>query len=279
VTFLYPSPLHYRIVPELVYSSNATIMFGTDTFLNGYARMADPYDFYRMRYIFAGAEKVKDETRKLYADRFGVRILEGYGATETAPGLTLNSPMHLKNGTVGRLLAGIEYRLEDVPGVDEGGRLFVKGPNVMLGYYKDDKPGVLQPPEDGWYDTGDIVAIDDEGFVKILGRAKRFAKIAGEMVSLSSVETMVDKVYPDEGNAVVAIPDARKGEQLVLVTTNEKADKSDLSSYASKNGISELSVPKTIVTVDKMPVLGSGKTDYPGVLDVALDKLGKKKAA
>lgn len=278
-TFLYPSPLHYRIVPELVYSSNATIMFGTDTFLNGYARMADPYDFYRMRYIFAGAEKVKDETRKLYADRFGVRILEGYGATETAPGLTLNSPMHLKNGTVGRLLAGIEYRLEDVPGVDEGGRLFVKGPNVMLGYYKDDKPGVLQPPEDGWYDTGDIVAIDDEGFVKILGRAKRFAKIAGEMVSLSSVETMVDKVYPDEGNAVVAIPDARKGEQLVLVTTNEKADKSDLSSYASKNGISELSVPKTIVTVDKMPVLGSGKTDYPGVLDLALEKLGKKKAA
>ncbi|MGN7437222.1 MAG: acyl-[ACP]--phospholipid O-acyltransferase [Alcanivorax sp.] len=278
-TFLYPSPLHYRIVPELVYSSNATIMFGTDTFLNGYARMADPYDFYRMRYIFAGAEKVKDETRKLYADRFGVRILEGYGATETAPGLTLNSPMHLKNGTVGRLLAGIEYRLEDVPGVDEGGRLFVKGPNVMLGYYKDDKPGVLQPPEDGWYDTGDIVSVDDEGFVKILGRAKRFAKIAGEMVSLSSVETMVDKVYPDEGNAVVAIPDARKGEQLVLVTTNEKADKSDLSSYASKNGISELSVPKTIVTVDKMPVLGSGKTDYPGVLDVALEKLGKKKAA
>ncbi len=278
-TFLYPSPLHYRIVPELVYSSNATIMFGTDTFLNGYARMADPYDFYRMRYIFAGAEKVKDETRQLFADRFGVRILEGYGATETAPGLTLNSPMHMKQGTVGRLLAGIEYRLENVPGVDEGGRLFVKGPNVMLGYYKDDKPGVLQPPEDGWYDTGDIVSVDEEGYVKILGRAKRFAKIAGEMVSLTSVETMITKIYPDDGHAVVAIPDARKGEQLILVTTNDKAEKSDLSSYASKNGISELGVPKTILHIDKMLVLGSGKTDYTSIMDFVLKKLGKKKAA
>ncbi len=264
-TFLYPSPLHYRIVPELVYSSNATIMFGTDTFLNGYARKADPYDFYRMRYIFAGAEKVKDETRKLFSDRFGVRILEGYGATETSPALTLNSPMHMKDGTVGRLLSGIEYRLEDVPGVDEGGRLFVKGPNVMLGYYKDDKPGVLQPPEDGWYDTGDIVSVDDGGYVKILGRAKRFAKIAGEMVSLSAVEAMVEKIYPDYAHAVVAIPDARKGEQLILVTTHEKADRKELSAYASENGISELSVPKTILVTDKMPVLGSGKTDYTGV--------------
>ncbi|MGH1456226.1 MAG: acyl-[ACP]--phospholipid O-acyltransferase [Alphaproteobacteria bacterium] len=264
-TFLYPSPLHYRIVPELVYSSNATIMFGTDTFLNGYARKADPYDFYRMRYIFAGAEKVKDETRKLYSDRFGVRILEGYGATETSPALTLNSPMHMRDGTVGRLLSGIEYRLEDVPGVAEGGRLFVKGPNVMLGYYKDDKPGVLQPNEDGWYDTGDIVDIDVDGYVKILGRAKRFAKIAGEMVSLSAVEAMVEKVYPDFAHAVVAVPDAKKGEQLILVTTYEKADRKDVSAYASENGISELSVPKTIKIVDALPVLGSGKTDYTGV--------------
>ncbi len=189
-TFLYPSPLHYRIVPELVYSANATIMFGTDTFLSGYARMASAYDFYRMRYIFAGAEKVKEETRQLYMNRFGVRVLEGYGATETSPVIAVNSPMHQKAGTVGRFLPGIEYKLEDVPGVEEGGRLFVRGPNVMLGYYKPDKPGILQPPDEGWHDTGDIVGIDDKGYVKILGRAKRFAKIAGEMVSLASVETM-----------------------------------------------------------------------------------------
>jgi len=185
----------------------------------------------------------------------------------------------MKNGTVGRLLAGIEYRLEDVPGVDDGGRLFVKGDNVMLGYYKDDKPEVLQPLEDGWYDTGDIVNIDDEGYVRILGRAKRFAKIAGEMVSLTSVETLVNTVYPDHEHAVVAIPDSRKGEQLVLVTTNNKADKSKFSAYASKNGLSELSVPKTIFSIDKIPVLGSGKTDYTNVMDYVLKKTSKKKAA
>jgi len=275
-TFLYPSPLHYRIVPELIYSSNATIMFGTDTFLNGYARMADPYDFYRMRYIFAGAEKVKEETRQIYMDRFGVRVLEGYGATETAPALALNSPMHMKAGSVGRLLPGIEYRLEDVSGVDVGGRLFVKGSNVMLGYYRDNNPGVLEPPEDGWYDTGDIVDIDDQGYVKILGRAKRFAKIAGEMVSLMSVETMVQAIYPDAEHSVVSIPDARKGEQLVFVTTYKKANKKDLSLYASQNGITELAVPKTILEIDKMPVLGSGKTDYTTVQKFVEDRLINK---
>ncbi len=274
-TFLYPSPLHYRIVPELVYSSNATIMFGTDTFLSGYARMANPYDFYRMRYIFAGAEKVKEETRQIYMNRFGVRVLEGYGATETAPALALNSPMHLKPGSVGRLLSGVEYKLEEVPGVDMGGRLFVKGPNIMLGYYKADNPGVLEAPEGGWYDTGDIVDIDEAGYVTILGRAKRFAKIAGEMVSLTSVETLVHAVYPDNDHAVVSIPDARKGEQLVLVTTNPDARKEDLSQYASKNGVSELAVPKTILVTEELPVLGSGKTDYPGVSEYVESQLEK----
>ncbi len=261
-TFLYPSPLHYRIVPELVYSTNATIMFGTDTFLRGYARMAHPYDFYRMRYIFAGAEKVKDETRDIYMNKYGVRILEGYGATETAPVLAVNAPMHFKPGTVGRMLPGIETKLEDVPGVEDGGRLFVKGPNIMLGYYRDENPGVLEPPTEGWYDTGDIVNINEDGYVQILGRAKRFAKIAGEMVSLTSVEAMIQKIYPDENHAVIAIPDARKGEQLIFVTTQNGADKKELSLHASQNGISELAVPKTIINVDKLPVLGSGKTDY-----------------
>ncbi len=274
-TFLYPSPLHYRIVPEMVYSTNASIMFGTDTFLNGYARMADPYDFYRMRYIFAGAEKVKDETKQLYMERFGVRVLEGYGATETSPALTLNSPMHMKAGSVGRLLPGIEYRLEDVPGVEHGGRLYVRGPNVMLGYYLYDKPGVIQPPGEGWHDTGDIVDIDAQGFVTILGRAKRFAKIAGEMVSLTSVETMVQKVYPDFAHAVVAIPDARKGEQLVLVTSCKDVKREALSKYAGENGISELSVPKTILTMDKLPVLGSGKTDYTALKAYVEGQLAK----
>lgn len=277
-TFLYPSPLHIRIVPEMIYSSNATIMFGTDTFLNGYARVAHPYDFYRMRYIFAGAEKVKEETRQKYMNMFGVRILEGYGATECAPVIAVNSPMHQKAGTVGRFLSGIEYRLEDVPGVDEGGRLFVKGPNVMLGYYKDDKPGVLQPPKDGWHDTGDIVDIDEAGYVAIKGRAKRFAKIGGEMVSLSAVENMANTLWPDYEHAVISIPDAKKGEQLILYTTNQKADRKELQEHAKAAGVTELSVPKSIVTLDKIPVLGTGKVDYKG-LEADANGEGKKKVA
>jgi acyl-[acyl-carrier-protein]-phospholipid O-acyltransferase/long-chain-fatty-acid--[acyl-carrier-protein] ligase len=271
-TFLYLSPLHYRIVPELVYASNATIMFGTDTFLNGYARMASPYDFYRMRYIFAGAERVKEETRRLYMDRFGVRVLEGYGATETSPVIAVNSPMHTKAGTAGRFLPGITPRLEDVPGVEEGGRLFVSGPNIMLGYYRADNPGELEPPPEGCYDTGDIVDIDAEGYVKILGRAKRFAKIAGEMVSLTRVESILQNVYPDAEHAVISIPDARKGEQLIALTTQKGADKNALSAYASKHGISELSIPKTIMEIDKLPVLGSGKTDYTAAQEIAEGK-------
>ncbi|HUG60780.1 MAG TPA: AMP-binding protein, partial [Methylomirabilota bacterium] len=157
--YLYPSPLHYRIVPELVYGSNATILFGTDTFLNGYARSAHPYDLRSLRYILAGAEPVKDSTRRIYMERFGVRILEGYGVTETAPVLAINTPMHNRFGTVGRIMPGMEARLDPVPGVAVGGRLSVRGPNVMLGSIRAEAPGVLEPPADGWHDTGDIVEI------------------------------------------------------------------------------------------------------------------------
>ncbi len=261
-TFLYPSPLHLRIVPEMIYSSNATIMFGTDTFLSGYARVAHPYDFYRMRYIFAGAEKVKEETRQKYMSQFGVRILEGYGATEASPVIAVNSPMHQQPGSVGRFLTSLEYRLEDVPGVDDGGRLFIKGPNIMLGYYKEDKPGELQPPKKGWHDTGDIVALDDDGYVTIKGRAKRFAKIGGEMISLSAVEGLAEHVWPEHEHAVISIPDARKGEQLVMFTTKPDAEKKEILTYAQEQGVTELSVPKTVKVLDKLPVLGTGKIDY-----------------
>ncbi|UCD12027.1 MAG: acyl-[ACP]--phospholipid O-acyltransferase [Nitrospinaceae bacterium] len=273
-TFYYPSPLHYRIVPELVYDTNATLMFGTDTFLTGYARYANPYDFYSLRYAFAGAEKLKPETVKVWSEKFGVRLFEGYGATETSPGISINTPMHNRQGTVGRLLPGITHRLEAVPGIEDGGRLLVSGPNIMLGYLKADNPGVLQRPEGGWYDTGDIVAIDEEGYITIKGRAKRFAKIGGEMISLTAVESDMGKIWPEHHHAVVALPDEKKGEQLVLVTDCPEAAREKIVAHAREQGLAELGLPKKIVKVDMLPLLGTGKVDYPGVLQLVREELG-----
>ncbi|WP_183111786.1 acyl-[ACP]--phospholipid O-acyltransferase [Sphingomonas sp. So64.6b] len=261
-TLLYPSPLHYRIVPALAYDSNATILFGTDTFLSGYARMAHGYDFYSLRYIFAGAERVRDETRKTYAEKFGLRILEGYGATEAAPVIAVNTPMHFQAGSVGRLLPGVEAKVEPVPGIEEGGRLSIRGPNIMAGYLKADAPGVLQPPVDGWHDSGDIVTIDAAGFVTIRGRAKRFAKIGGEMVSLPAVEGYAAKLWPAAEHAVVTRPDARKGEQLVLFTTEAGATAAAFQSWGRANGVTELAITRDIRIVAALPVLGTGKLDY-----------------
>ena len=273
-TFLYPSPLHYRIVPELVYDTNATIMFGTDTFLAGYARFAHPYDFYSVRYVFAGAEKLRDETRRVWGQQFGVRIFEGYGATETAPVLAMNTPMQNRPDSVGRLMPGIEHRLESMPGIEDGGRLWVAGPNIMSGYLLADMPGELQPPADGWYDTGDIVELDDKGFVIIKGRAKRFAKIGGEMISLAAVEGVVARLWPDFGQVVVNIPDERKGEQLVLLTENPDASRDELAAFARAEGLSSLAIPKTLVKVDKIPLLGTGKTDFVTATRLAEEQAG-----
>lgn len=272
--FMYPTPLHYRIVPELIYQTGATILFGTDTFLTGYARSAHAYDFRTLRLVLAGAEAVKDRTRQIYMERYGIRILEGYGVTETAPVLAMNTPMANRPGTVGRLSPLMEARLDLVPGIEDGGRLSVRGPNVMLGYLRAENPGVLEPLTEGWHDTGDIVSIDAGGFITIKGRAKRFAKIAGEMVSLSAVENIASALWPQAMSVAVSIPDQRKGERIVLLTTQKDADRAAMQRQAKTAGASELAVPADIRIVDKVPLLGSGKTDY-----VAATALAKEIAA
>jgi acyl-[acyl-carrier-protein]-phospholipid O-acyltransferase / long-chain-fatty-acid--[acyl-carrier-protein] ligase len=277
--YLYPSPLHYRTVPELIYNVNATILFGTDTFLAGYARAAHPYDFRSLRYVLAGAEPVKEATRRTYAEKFGLRILEGYGVTETAPVLAINTPMFNRFGTVGRMMPGMTARLEAVPGVEDGGRLYVKGPNVMLGYLKADNPGVIEPPPEGWHDTGDIVSIDAHGFIKIKGRAKRFAKIGGEMISLAAVETLAAGLWPDALSAVAAVPDPRKGERLILVTQKKDASRAEFQHYARTHGASDLMVPAEVLVVEKVPVLGSGKLDYVGVAALVKEHAAKTTVA
>jgi acyl-[acyl-carrier-protein]-phospholipid O-acyltransferase/long-chain-fatty-acid--[acyl-carrier-protein] ligase len=269
--YMFPKPTDYKKIPVAIYSSNATIIFGTDTFLNGYARSAKSYDFQSIRYIFAGAEPVRPTTRETYLNKFGKRILEGYGVTEAAPVLALNTPMFNKPGTVGKLMPGIEARLEPVPGVDEGGRLFVRGKNIMAGYLRAENPGVLEPLSDGFHDTGDIVTIDDEGFVTIKGRAKRFAKIGGEMISLAAVEAVVGRLWPNNLAAVTNVSDPRKGEKLVLVTDYEGATKAEVLQYAKSQGLTELAVPSEII-VTAVPVLGTGKIDFVGVKNLVLER-------
>jgi acyl-[acyl-carrier-protein]-phospholipid O-acyltransferase/long-chain-fatty-acid--[acyl-carrier-protein] ligase len=266
---LYPTPLHYRIIPELTYQTNATILFGTDTFLNGYARAAHPYDLAKVRMVVAGAEAVKDRTRQVYSEKFGVRILEGYGVTEAAPVVSVNTPMANRAGTVGRLSPLMEAKLEPVAGVNEGGRLLLRGPNVMLGYVKVENPGVLQAPPGGWHDTGDIVAIDAQGYIAIKGRLKRFAKVGGEMISLSAVEAIAADLWPNLVTVVVALPDPRKGERLVLLTTDAKCQRSEFVQFAKTRGVTELMFPAEVLVVDKIPLLGSGKPDFMSATKLA----------
>ncbi len=273
--FFYPSPLHYRIVPELIYDTNATILFGTDTFLSGYARFANAYDFHTLRYVFAGAEKLKDETRKLWQERFGIRPMEGYGSTECAPALAVNTLMQHRAGSVGRLLPGMVAEFDPVPGIEaagEGrqGRLRVRGPNVMLGYLRSERPGQLEVPTDGWYDTGDVVREDAEGYLFILGRVKRFAKIGGEMVSLAAIEAVLSALWPEQPSAVASIPDAKKGEALVLVTERANARIEEFLPAMKAAGLTELAVPKKVLVAAKLPLLGTGKLDHNAIRQLAL---------
>jgi acyl-[acyl-carrier-protein]-phospholipid O-acyltransferase/long-chain-fatty-acid--[acyl-carrier-protein] ligase len=263
--FLYPSPLHYRVVPAAVYDRACSILLGTNTFLNGYARKAHPYDFRSVRLLFAGAEKLQEITASTWARRFGVRILEGYGATECSPCISVNTPMEPCFGSAGRFLPGIEYKLETVEGVSEGGRLFVRGPNLMQGYLNPEANAKFLAL-DGWYDTGDVVQVDVDGFVHILGRLKRFAKVSGEMVSLTAVEEALAGAFPEYGFrcevAVISQPDADRGEALIAVTNESKLQLDQIRSVLKTKGFSNLSVPREVRFLREIPKLGTGKVNH-----------------
>lgn len=275
-TFLYPTPLHYRIIPEIAASIRATVFFSTDTFLSAYARCANPYDFNSLRLVAGGAEKIKEETRVIWQDKFGVRLFEGYGATECSPFISANTFLHQKKGSVGRLFKGQTYKLKPVDGITEGGELWLKGPNVMQGYMRYENPLVLDPPKDGWYNTGDIVDVDEDGFITIKGRSKRFAKIGGEMVSLLAVEQVIAKKWPDFVMGAVSIPDAKKGEQIILVTTCKEITKDALISLFKQAGMTELGLPSKVIVTDTPPLLGSGKFDYVKAKELALAETAPK---
>ncbi|MEM9989469.1 MAG: AMP-binding protein, partial [Pseudomonadota bacterium] len=258
----YPSPLHVKIIPEVVRRTKATVMFATDTFLHRYMRAGTEGSLNSLRYAVCGAEKVRDETRNLAQRSFGFNVLEGYGATEAAPVVAANQPGDIRAGTVGKFLPGIESRIDPVEGLTEGGRLFIRGPNIMLGYLDPDQKGALLPPKDGWHDTGDIVHIDGGGYISIRGRQKRFAKIAGEMVSLAVVENCASVVWPDHIHAAVIMPDPKKGEQIILLTEHPDPKAENLQDWARSHGVPELAVPRRVLSVPDIPLLGTGKIDY-----------------
>ncbi len=271
---LHPSPLQTKLIPQRIFETGSTVLFATDTFLQQYMRASEEGAMSSLRIAVCGAERVKDETRQAAERRFGFEVLEGYGVTEASPVLAANQPGDIRAGTVGRMLPGVEVRLEPVEGLSGGSRLFVRGPNIMQGYINADAPGIVAPPVDGWHDTGDIVKFDDENYMSIRGRMKRFAKIGGEMVSLAVVENCATAVWPDNLHAAAILPDDRKGEQIVLVTDRQLPDRAQLLSWAQNHGVPELAVPKKIVSVADVPVLGTGKLDYVAIQRLAADGIG-----
>lgn len=275
----HPSPLQTKIIPKRIFETGSTVLFATDTFLSQYMRASPDGGMSSLRIAVCGAERVRDETRQAAEKRFGFEVLEGYGVTEASPVLAANQPGDIRSGTVGKLLPAVEARLEPVEGLEGAGRLFVRGPNVMKGYLSPDNPGVITPLEDGWHDTGDIVSINDHGYMSIRGRLKRFAKIGGEMVSLAVVENCASAVWPDNMHAAAIMPDPKKGEQIILVTDRREAPRGLLLAWAQSHGVPEIAVPKKIVVVDEIPVLGTGKIDYLKVKTLAEEGLIAMEAA
>ncbi len=277
-SFLYPTPLHYRLIPALFYNMDCSVMFGANTFLNGYARKAHPYDFQGLRYLIAGAEKLQESTIDLWCRKFGVRPIEGYGVTECSPAVCVNSGQEVRIGSVGRLLPGMECRIDFVEGVESGGRLFVRGPNVMRGYVNVADDARFKALE-GWYDTGDLARIDEDGFMHLLGRLKRFAKISGEMVSLAAVEEALAGAFPQFGLrfelAVLSCPDEHKGEVLVAATNEPRLTPEDLRAAIRNRGMTNLCVPRALYAVREIPKLGTGKTNHRELERILSERIGR----
>jgi acyl-[acyl-carrier-protein]-phospholipid O-acyltransferase/long-chain-fatty-acid--[acyl-carrier-protein] ligase len=278
-TVCHASPLQGKEITKRIRKTGATILLSTDTFISHYARACDEGDLASLRLAVCGAERVHEETRQLLRRRCNVEILEGYGVTEAAAVVAANQPGANRFGTVGRIMTGMECQLEPVEGMGDAGRFFVRGPNVMKGYLIPGQPGVVLPPPDGWHDTGDVASIDDAGYVTIRGRVKRFAKIGGEMVSLAIVETCASAVWPDNTHAAVAIPDVHRGEQIVLFTDANVADRTALLAWAQDHGVPELAVPRRVVHLEKVPLLGTGKPDYTEIERLATESVALDEAS
>jgi len=278
--FQYPNPLHYKEIVKVCREEQISILWGTPTFLKGYAEYAKKEDFKWLNFVVSGAEKLPQDIRELWINKFDITILEGYGATEASPVISVNTKFSNKKGTVGRIVPLIDFALRPVNGIEEGKELLVKGPNIMKGYLDSTEPAKLNSTnsevvitenasyseDNGWYETGDLVKIDKFGYLTILGRIKRFAKLGGEMVSLSEVETVATKIWPSDHHAAISMT-INSLEAIILFTTKRDPERKKILNFVKQNNLSNLVVPKMIEFIEKIPIFGSGKIDYQQLVE------------
>jgi len=276
------NPLDYKSVCEAIREEECTLMVGTPSFLSGYLRKSQPRDFESIRIALSGADKCPEALRKAFWDRHGITLLEGYGATETSPAISVNTMEANKPGSVGRPIEGVQVRVEhyetgDTCEVGEIGKILVKGENVMKGYFDDFEETALHIRH-GWYDTGDMGYVDADGFLWHVGRLKRFLKVGGEMVSLVKVEDVLEKLLPPEVSCcVVEVPDHLKGARIVATVTQKVDEKAILRQMGEK--LPAIALPKQFVVIEELPKMASGKIDFRKITDIVRDLHQKRESA
>jgi acyl-[acyl-carrier-protein]-phospholipid O-acyltransferase/long-chain-fatty-acid--[acyl-carrier-protein] ligase len=277
----YGNPLEFKTVADLIRKHKPSVVIGTPYFLSGYLKQSIPGDFSSLRLVIAGADKTPDSLREAWHEAHGIHILEGYGATETSPVISVNRPDRNRPGSVGLPLSGVQLRIVDIdsgedvlPG--EEGKILVKGDLVMKGYFDDIEETALHI-ENGWYETGDMGCVDPQGFLWHRGRLKRFVKIGGEMVSLVHVESELEAVLPKGVECcVVEIPDARKGANIAAAVTQPIKRKEILDRLGKR--LPSIALPRQFVVIDELPKMGSGKIDFRSTTVLVQKRLNERQA-
>ncbi|MGA1790044.1 MAG: AMP-binding protein [bacterium] len=272
----YANPLDFKAVCDIVKNEKPTMMVGTPSFFRGYLKKSEPGDFNSLRIVVAGADKCPDALREGFKEKHHITLLEGYGTTETSPVVSVNTHTHNKPGSIGRPLPDVKVKIENYETGEECpkgevGKIMVKGDNVMKGYFDDIEETALHIRH-GWYDTGDMGLIDEDGFIWHQGRLKRFVKIGGEMISLVKVENVLEELLPEEVSCgVVEVPDATKGAKIVAAVTERVNEKEILKRMAKH--LPNIALPKQFVVIEEFPKMGSGKIDFRAMTEMVRDML------
>ncbi|MBN2398888.1 MAG: AMP-binding protein [Candidatus Aminicenantes bacterium] len=275
----YANPLEYKKVCSIVREEKVSLMVGTPSFFSGYLRQSEAGDFASLRVAVAGADKTPDSLRAGFIEKHQLELCEGYGTTETSPVVSTNLPDANKPGSIGKVLPSVRVKIVDInsgevlpPGNE--GKILVKGDLVMKGYFDDLEETSLRI-KDGWYETGDMGLLDEEGYLWHRGRLKRFVKIGGEMVSLVKVETvLLSLLPPGDDCCVVEVPDSLKGARIVAAVTKPVNEKKLLKAMAED--LPTIALPKQFVVLDEFPKMGSGKIDFRTITDLVRQQLQTK---